>query len=41
MAGLFEKLEKDLRFIEGLKACLNCGDMHLREPKQPLFIKCM
>jgi len=25
MASLFEKLEKDVRFIEGMKACLNCG----------------
>lgn len=25
MASLFEKLEKDVRFMEGMKACLNCG----------------
>ena len=25
MAGLIEQLRKDIRFIEGLKACINCG----------------
>jgi heterodisulfide reductase subunit C len=25
MPTLYEELEKDIRFIEGLKACLNCG----------------
>lgn len=25
MAGLFEVLKKDIRYIEGLKACINCG----------------
>ena len=25
MPTLFEELEKDIRFREGLKACLNCG----------------
>jgi len=25
MAGLYEELEKDVRYIEGLKACFNCG----------------
>jgi heterodisulfide reductase subunit C1 len=25
MSGLFEALEKDVRYIEGLKSCLNCG----------------
>ncbi len=25
MAGLYKELEKDVRYIEGLKACFNCG----------------
>ncbi len=25
MAGLYDQLEKDIRYIEGLKACFNCG----------------
>ncbi len=25
MAGLYDQLEKDVRYIEGLKACFNCG----------------
>jgi heterodisulfide reductase subunit C len=25
MASLFEELEKDVRYLEGLKACFNCG----------------
>ena len=25
MAGLYDELEKDVRYIEGLKACFNCG----------------
>jgi len=25
MAGLYDELEKDIRYIEGLKACFNCG----------------
>jgi heterodisulfide reductase subunit C len=25
MPTLYEELEKDIRFVEGLKACLNCG----------------
>jgi heterodisulfide reductase subunit C len=25
MAGLYEELEKDVRYTEGLKACFNCG----------------
>lgn len=25
MASLYEKLEKDVRFKEGMKACMNCG----------------
>jgi len=25
MANLFEALKKDIRYIEGLKACINCG----------------
>jgi heterodisulfide reductase subunit C1 len=25
MSGLIEQLQKDIRFIEGLKACINCG----------------
>ena len=25
MAGLYDQLDKDIRYIEGLKACFNCG----------------
>ena len=25
MGALFEKLRQDIRFVEGLTACLNCG----------------
>jgi len=25
MPTLYEQLEKDVRFIEGMKACMNCG----------------